>query len=73
MVCTADHILLCDKSRKGGACGTQWVTGEVHKRFWWGNLREDLSVDRWIILKRTFKDSWCVVEWHRLETRGWLL
>jgi hypothetical protein len=33
MICTADHILFGDKSRMGGACGTQWVTGEVQKRF----------------------------------------
>ena len=39
-----------------------WETGEVHRGFWWGDLRkgghlEDVGVDRRIILKRIF-DKW---------------
>jgi hypothetical protein len=28
------------KNEMGGACSTYGETGEVHTRFWWGNLRE---------------------------------
>jgi len=33
-----------------------WGRGEeVDMGFWWGNLREGLSVDGWIVLKWIFK------------------
>jgi hypothetical protein len=37
-----------------------WGTGELHKGFWWGDLRrgdhlEDLGVDGRVILKWIFK------------------
>jgi len=42
----------------GGACST--CRGEMHIRFWWGNLRKgdhlkDQDVERRIILKWIFK------------------
>ena len=43
-----------------------WGTGEVHRGFWWGDLRErdhmeDLGLDGRIILK------WVLEEWGRLD------
>jgi hypothetical protein len=45
-----------------------WKPGEVHKGFWWGNLRrrnplEDLGVDRKIILKWIFKTWDGGIDW----------
>jgi hypothetical protein len=40
----------------GGACNGVWGRGEMHTRFWWGNLSEgenleDQGIDWRIILK----------------------
>jgi hypothetical protein len=40
--------------------GHVWETGEVHKGFWWGDLRErdhleDLIIDEKMVLKWSFK------------------
>jgi hypothetical protein len=32
-----------------------WGRGEVNVEFWWGNLREDLSIGERILLKWMFK------------------
>jgi hypothetical protein len=29
----------------GGACGIYWGRGEIHTGFWWGNLRERVSLE----------------------------
>jgi hypothetical protein len=61
----------------GRACGTLWEAGEVHARFWWGNLRErdhleGLDVDGRIILKWIFRkwnrESWIGLIWLRKVT-----
>jgi hypothetical protein len=53
--------------------------GEVHKRFWWGDLREinhleDPGVDRTIILRWICRkwdvDLWVGSSWHRIGTGG---
>ena len=54
-----------------------WETGEVHTRFWRGDLREgdyleDIGVDEKIILKWTFKkwdgEAWTGLIWLRMRT-----
>jgi len=49
-------------------------TEEVCTEFWWGNLREDLSVDEIIILKWIFKKwngkVWTGLIWLRIGTGG---
>jgi hypothetical protein len=57
------------------------VTREVHKRFWWGDLRErgyleNIGADGRIILKWIFKNcnggtDW--IDWLRIRTGGGLL
>ena len=54
---------------------------EVHRRFWWENLREenqleDLRAEGWIILKGIFKKwigVWTGSIWLRIEASGGLL
>jgi hypothetical protein len=65
----------------GGACKHIWETGEVHRGFWWGDLRkgnhlEDLCIDGNIILKWIFKKwdgAWTGLIWLRTGTVGGLL
>jgi hypothetical protein len=62
MICThqynsGDQI---KKNYMGGACSTCGKIGDLHKGFWWEDMRErchmeDLGVDGRIILKWTFK------------------
>jgi hypothetical protein len=62
-----------------GACGMYGKSREVHKEFWWGNLRvivqlEDRSLDLMIILKLFLKKrNWEVVNWISLaqDTDSW--
>ena len=60
----------------GGACST--YGGEVHKRFWWGNLRErdhlevpgvDKLILRWIFRKWDV-GVWTGLSWLRIGTVG---
>ena len=55
--------------------------GDMHTRFWWGELMEsvhleDLVVDR-IVLKWVFKkwdgEAWNRLLWTRIGTGGWFL
>jgi hypothetical protein len=42
MICTPHKYYLSDQIEKnvmGGACSTYGGRGEMHKGFWWGNLR----------------------------------
>jgi hypothetical protein len=55
------------RNEMGGACNV-WVRGEVHIRFWWGNLKEeehlqDSGTDGRIILKCIFKKWDGKVDW----------
>jgi len=58
----------------GGACSA--YGGDVHARFWWGNLREtehlkDPRVDGIIILKWIFRRwDWAGLIWLRIGTDG---
>ena len=56
-----------------------WMTVEVHKGFWWGDLwerdhLEDQDVDGRMILKWIFKkwgwESWTGLIWLRIGTGG---
>jgi hypothetical protein len=56
-----------------------WRRGEMHKGFWWGNLRkrdhlENPGVDGRIILKWILKKyagrAWTGLNWLMLETSG---
>jgi len=63
MLCTSHHISFGWSNQEkldGLGIWQVWGTGEVHKGFWRGNLRErdhlqDLRVDSGIILKVIFK------------------
>jgi hypothetical protein len=46
-----------------GVCGTCGVRGEVHKGFWWGNVKErdhfqDLGVDGRTIENESSRNRW---------------
>jgi hypothetical protein len=56
-----------------------WGTGEVHRGFWWGDLREgihleDLGIYIRIILKWIFKtwdgEAWAGLLWLKIGTGG---
>jgi len=62
----------------GGACST-YGRREVHKGFWWGDLREgdnleDVGIDGRIILQWIFKkwekEAWTGLIWLRIGTGG---
>ena len=42
----------------------EWETGEVHTRFWWGDLMEDLGVDGRIVI------NWILKEWEKEAWTG---
>ena len=49
--------------------------GEVHTRFWWGNMRErdhleDTGLDGRIILKWNFRRAWTGLIWLRIGIGG---
>jgi hypothetical protein len=77
-MCTLPQILLGWPNQKecgGHGIWHEWKI-EVHRGFWWGDLRkrgylEDLGVDGRIILKWIFKKwvgSWTGLIWLRIET-----
>jgi hypothetical protein len=63
-----------DKNDMGGACSTYGGKREVHKGFWWGDLREGdhlghTDVDGRIILKwicKKWDGAWTGLSWLRI-------
>jgi hypothetical protein len=69
------NIIWVITSRRNG--WQVWGRGDVHRGFWWGNLKErdhleDLNVEIKIILKLIFSGmgAWTGLIWVRIETGG---